>query len=137
MAIRDKPQQTNEHMRKVINHSTHTHLLNTIKSILAQTLEKLCKKRVHGMEDFDNLYFWNTLNKTHHGILVWNRNNRLHTIKKHVYKDRKETIHVEIGEEDIHHHHHHHIYIYIYIKDKHNVCKYGHKTGVQEVKGSS
>ena len=52
-----KPQQTNEHMREVINHSTHTHLLNTIKSILTQTLEKLCKKRVHGKEDFDNLYF--------------------------------------------------------------------------------
>ena len=43
-----KPQQTNEHMRAVINHSTHTHLLNTVKSILTQTLEKLCKKRVHG-----------------------------------------------------------------------------------------
>ena len=41
-----KPQQTNEHMREVINHSTHIHLLNTIKSILTQTLEKLCKKRV-------------------------------------------------------------------------------------------
>ena len=34
-------------MREVINHSTHTHLLNTIKSILTQTLEKLCKKRVY------------------------------------------------------------------------------------------
>ena len=43
-----KPQQTNEHMREVIKHSTHTHLLNTIKSILTLTLEKLCKKRVHG-----------------------------------------------------------------------------------------
>ena len=31
-------------------------------------------------------------------------------IKKYVYKDRKETIQGEIGEEDIHH-----IYIYIYI----------------------
>ena len=39
-----KPQQTNEHMREVINHSTHTYLLNTVKSILTQTLEKLCKK---------------------------------------------------------------------------------------------
>ena len=74
--------------------------------------------------DFDNLYFWNTLNKTYQGILVWNRNNRLHTINKYVYKDRKETTHVEIGEEDIHHH------IYIYIKDMHNVCKHGHKTSV-------
>ena len=52
-----KPQQTNEHMREVINLSTHTHLLNTIKSILTQTLKKLCKKRVHGKKDFDNLYF--------------------------------------------------------------------------------
>ena len=43
-----KPQQKNEHMREVINHLTHTHLLNTIKSILTQTLEKLCKKRVYG-----------------------------------------------------------------------------------------
>ena len=50
-------------------------------------------------EDFDNLYFWNSLNKTHHGILVWNRNNRLHIInKKHVYKERKETTHGGIGE---------------------------------------
>ena len=43
-----KPQQTNEHMREVINYSTHIYLLNTIKSILTQTLEKLCKKRVYG-----------------------------------------------------------------------------------------
>ena len=43
-----KPQQTNEHMREVINHSTYIHLLNTIKSILTQTLQKLCKKRVYG-----------------------------------------------------------------------------------------
>ena len=41
-----------------------------------------------------------------------------------MYKERKETTHIEIGEEDIHHH--------IYIKDKYNVCKHGHKTGVQE-----
>ena len=97
-----KPQQTNEHMREVINHSTHTHLLNTIKSILTQTLEKICKKRVHGKRDFDNLHFWNTLNKTYHSILVWNRNKRLHTNnKKHMYKERKETTHVEIGERTV------------------------------------
>ena len=41
-----KPQQTNEYMREVINHSTHTHLLNTIKSTLTKTLEKLCKKNL-------------------------------------------------------------------------------------------
>ena len=99
-------------MREIINHSTHTHLLNTIKSILIQTLEKLWKKRVHGIKDFGNLYFWNTLNITHHDILVWNRNKRLHTInKKHVHKERKETIHEEIGEIVITTS----IYIYIYI----------------------
>ena len=38
-----KPQQTNEHMKEVINHSSHTHLLNTIKSILTQTLEKFAR----------------------------------------------------------------------------------------------
>ena len=43
-----KPQQTNEHMREVINHLTHIHLLNTIKSILTQSLEKIYKKRVYG-----------------------------------------------------------------------------------------
>ena len=47
-----QPQQTNEHMREVINHSTDIHLLNTIKSILTQTLEKLCKKRVYGKNTF-------------------------------------------------------------------------------------
>ena len=52
-----KPQQTNEYIREVINHLTHIHLLNTIKFILTQTLEKLCKKRVHDKKDFDNLYF--------------------------------------------------------------------------------
>ena len=54
-------------------------------------------------------------------------------IKKHVYQERKETIHAEVGEENIHHH----IYIYIYIKDKHNICKNGYKTGVHEAKISS
>ena len=53
-----------------------------------------------------------------------------------MYKERKETKHVEVGEEK------HkssssyiYIYIYIYIKDKHNVCKHGHKTVVQEEGG--
>ena len=41
-----------------------------------------------------------------------------------MHKDRKETTHVKVGEEDIHHH--------IHIRDKHNECKHGHKTGVQE-----
>ena len=41
-----------------------------------------------------------------------------------MYKDRKETTHIEVGEEDIHHH--------IYSKNNHNVCEHGHKIGVQE-----
>ena len=52
-----KPQQTNEHMREVINHSTHTHLLNTIKSIIIQTLKKLCKKRVYDKKTFTTCKF--------------------------------------------------------------------------------
>ena len=33
---------------------------------------------------------------------MWNRNNRLDTLyKKYVYKDRKETIHGEIGERTV------------------------------------
>ena len=108
-----KPQQTNEYMREVINHSTHTHLLNTIKSILTQTFEKLCKKRVYGKKTLTTCISETLLNKTHQGIFVWNKNNRLHTSnKKHVFKNRKETTQVE--------------------EDKYNVCQHGHKTGIQE-----
>ena len=46
-----------------------------------------------------------------------------------MYKERRETTHVEVGEEDIH------LHINIYIKDEHNVCKHGHKTSVQEEGG--
>ena len=98
MAIRDKT-TTNKWTYERSHKSFNSYSLNTIKSIITQTLEKLCKKRVHGKKDFDNLYFWKTLNKTHHGILVCNRNKRLHSInKKYVHKERKETMHEEIGE---------------------------------------
>ena len=53
-ALKDKQAQMAEQVKdalrqkdsaeQVINHSTHTHLLNTIRFILTQTLEKLCKK---------------------------------------------------------------------------------------------
>ena len=52
-----KPQQINEHIREFINHSTHIHLLNTIKSILTQTLKKTLQEESLWQEDFDNLYF--------------------------------------------------------------------------------
>ena len=78
-----------------------------------------------GQVDFDNLYFWNTLNKTHQSIFVWNWNNRLHTSnKKHVHKERKETTHVKVGEEKIHHHTHTHIYIYIKVMTQLFLGKY-------------
>ena len=48
-------------------------------------------------------------------------------IKKHSYKERKETTLAKVGEENTH---------YIYIKDKYNVCKNGHKTNVQKAKRS-
>ena len=51
--------------------------------------------------------FLKHLNKTHQGIMC-EIEIRIVYIKKHVYKDREETTHVKIGEEDIHH-----IYIYI------------------------
>ena len=48
--------------------------------------------------DFDNLYFWNTLNKTHQCIFVWNRIiDCIQIKKKHVYKERKETTHERVG----------------------------------------
>ena len=80
-------------------------------------------------EDFNNLYFWNTLNKIHQGILMWNRNNRLHTLnKKHVYKERKETTHREIGERT---------YIKKYINQILVQCmSSGHKTNIQRNKVS-
>ena len=60
--------------------------INSWKTLLEESLWQV---------DFDNLYLWNTSNKTHQGIFVWNRNNRLHTSnKKHMHKDRKETTHV-------------------------------------------
>ena len=49
--------------------------------------------------DFDNLYFWNALNKTHQGIFVWNRNNRLHTsIRNICIKKEKKQHMVRVGE---------------------------------------
>ena len=53
--------------------------------------------------------FLKHLNKTHQDIMCETKI-RITYIKKHVYKERKETTHVEVGEEDIHHRHH--IYIY-------------------------
>ena len=50
--------------------------------------------------------FLKHLNKTHQGIMC-EIEIKISYIKKHVYKERKEITHGEIGEENIHH-----IYIY-------------------------
>ena len=42
LAIHEKTTTNKRDMREVISHSTHIYLLNTIKSIITQTLEKLC-----------------------------------------------------------------------------------------------
>ena len=52
-----KLQQTNEHIREVINHSTYAHLLDIVKSIITQTLENFCKKRVHGKKTLTTCIF--------------------------------------------------------------------------------
>ena len=69
--------------------------------------------------------FLKHLNKTYQGIMC-ETEIRIVYIKKHVYKDRKETTHVEVREE-IH-------TSSSYMKIKYNVChnKNGHKIGVQE-----
>ena len=70
--------------------------------------------------------FLKHLNKTHQGIMC-ETEIKIAYIKKHSYKERKETTLAEVGEENTH---------YIYIKDKYNVCKNGHKTNVQKAKRS-
>ena len=53
--------------------------------------------------------FLKHLNKTHQGVMC-ETEIKITYIKNHAFKDREETTHVKIGEEDIYHH----IYIYIY-----------------------
>ena len=44
------------------------------------------------------------LSKTYQGIIC-ETEIKIAYIKKHVYKERKKTTYVEVGEENIHHHH--------------------------------
>ena len=47
---------------------------------------------------------------------MWNKTVRFHTSnKKHVYKERKETTHVEVGGENTHNHTHTHTHTHTYI----------------------
>ena len=99
MAIRDKTttnKWTYERSHKLLN----SYSLVEYNKIYPNTNSwKTLQEESLWQVDFDNLYFWNTLNKTHQDIFVWNRNNRLHTNNKnHVYKERKETTHERVGE---------------------------------------
>ena len=86
LAICDKT-TTNKWTYKRSHESLNSYSLVEYNKIYPNTNSwKICKKRVY----VDNLYFWNTLNKTHQGILLWKRNNILHTSnKKHVHKEVK------------------------------------------------
>ena len=105
MAIRDKT-TTNKWMYERSHKSLNSYPLVEYNKINLNTNSwKTLQVESLWQVNFDNLYFWNTLNKTHQGILVWNKNNRFHTSnKKHMYKERKETTNVKVGEENIHYH---------------------------------
>ena len=49
-----------------------------------------------------------------------------------IKKEKKQHMQRQMKKTYIITHTHTHTYVYVYIKDKHNVCKYGHKIGVQE-----
>ena len=102
MEIRDKT-TTNKWTYERSHKSLNSYSLVEYNKIYPNTNSwKVLQKKSLWQVDFDNLYFWNTLNKTHQGIFVWNRNNRLHTSnKKHVHKERKGTTHVRVGERNI------------------------------------
>ena len=124
LALRDKT-TTNKWTYERSHKSFNSYSLVEYKKIYPNTNSwKFLQEESLWQEDFDNLYFWNTLNKTHQDIFMWNRNNRLHTSnKKHVHKERKETTHIRVGERNIHQH----------IKKINTMyVSNGHKTHVQE-----
>ena len=98
-------QNHNKQMRYERSHKTlNSYPLVQYNKIYSNTnSRKTLQEKSLWQVDFDNLYFWNTLNKTHQGIFVWNKNSRLYTRNmKHMHKERKETTHVRVGERNIH-----------------------------------
>ena len=91
LVIRDKT-TTNKWKYERSHKSLNSYLFVEYNKIYSNTYYwKILQEESLWQVDFDNLYFWNILNKIHHDILVWNKNKRLHTInKKNVYKERKE-----------------------------------------------
>ena len=92
-------QQTNEHMREVINHSTHTHLLNTIKSNPNTNSWKTLQEESSWQDRLWQPIFLKHFkqNSSRH-LIVRQKYKRLHIINKnHVDKEREKTTHGEIG----------------------------------------
>ena len=90
MTIRDKT-TTNKWTYERSHKSLNSYSLVEYNKIYHNTNSwKTLQEKSLLQVDFDNLYFWNTLNKTHQDIFMWNRNHRLHARnKKHVHKERK------------------------------------------------
>ena len=106
MAIHDKT--TNNSYERSLTQLSHNQQ-KYISLTLLRTLEKLCKKRNHGMVDLQPI-----LTKTPKQDSSSVKHRQVVYKKKHVYKERKETSHAK--KKNIHH------LIYIYIKE-YNVCK--------------
>ena len=125
MAIRDKI--TNKNYERSLTQLPHN-LQKYISLTLLRTLEKLCKKRNHGMVDLQPI-LTKILKQDSSRHQVWNID-KLYTRRNMCIKKEKKQHMWDKGEEDIHYHHHHH---HIYIKE-YNVCKRGHKNMVYEVR---
>ena len=99
MAIRDKT-TTNKWAYERNHKSLNSYSLVEYNKIYPITNSwKTLQEESLWQVDFDNLYFWNTLNKIYQGIFVWNKTYRLHTSnKKLVYKGRKKTTHERVCE---------------------------------------
>ena len=97
------------------------------------TLEKLCKKRDHGMVDLQPV-LTETVKHDSSRYQVWNID-KFYTRRNMCIKTEKKQHMWDKGEEK---HTLSHIYIYIYILKKYNVCnKSGHKTMVHVMRNTS
>ena len=128
MAIHDKSTKCNyERSLTQLSHNIQKYISLT----LTWTLEKLCRKRDHGMVDLQPI-LTKTLKQDSSRHQVWNidklytrRNMYIKREKKH-HMPKKKTYIIS------------YIYIYIYILKKYNVCnKSGHKTMVHVMRNTS
>ena len=111
MAIHDKT--TNNNYERSLTQLSHN-LQKYISLTLQQTLEKLCKKRDHGMVDLRPM-LTETLKQDSSRHQVWNIK-KLYTRRHMCIKRENKQNMWDKGEENIHHHIY--IYIYIYLRKK-------------------